>query len=79
MNTSRNPEKAEGDLESVMDQIKEGIRSGKYSLQELQSAVMEKTKEAARSTDQYVHENPWQVIGMAAAVGLVVGLLVYRR
>jgi ElaB/YqjD/DUF883 family membrane-anchored ribosome-binding protein len=30
-------------------------------------------------TDDYVHENPWQAIGIAAAVGLVAGLLMNRR
>jgi len=32
---------------------------------ELQSAMMEKTKAAAQSTDQVVHENPWAAIGAA--------------
>ena len=34
---------------------------------------------AARITDDYVHDNPWQAIGVAAAVGFVVGLLMTRR
>jgi ElaB/YqjD/DUF883 family membrane-anchored ribosome-binding protein len=32
-----------------------------------------------RRTDGYVHENPWQVVGIAAAIGLVVGILASRR
>lgn len=79
MNTSRTPERTEGDLDTVMDQIKEGIRSGKYTIQELQTAMVEKTKMAARNTDQYVHDNPWQVVGIAAGVGLLIGLLMHRR
>ena len=79
MNASRTPERTEGDLDTVMDQIKEGIRSGKYTIQELQTAMVEKTKLAARNTDQYVHDNPWQVVGIAAGVGLLIGLLMHRR
>jgi ElaB/YqjD/DUF883 family membrane-anchored ribosome-binding protein len=30
-------------------------------------------------TDDYVHENPWQVVGVAAAVGFLVGLMMNRR
>ena len=40
---------------------------------------MDRAKDAAKATDDYVHENPWQAIGIAAAVGLVAGLLMSRR
>jgi ElaB/YqjD/DUF883 family membrane-anchored ribosome-binding protein len=30
-------------------------------------------------TDEYVHENPWQAIGIGAAIGFLVGLVVSRR
>jgi ElaB/YqjD/DUF883 family membrane-anchored ribosome-binding protein len=77
INSSRTPETGD-ELESITDKIKEGIQSGKYTLDELQSALVERTKEAARTTDRYVHENPWTVIGLAAGVGLVLGLLLHR-
>ncbi|MEF9943179.1 MAG: DUF883 family protein [Burkholderiaceae bacterium] len=38
-----------------------------------------KTKAAAHETDVWVHENPWKAVGVAAGVGLLVGLLVNRR
>jgi len=31
--------------------------------------MIEKSKAAARATDQLVHDNPWQSVGIAAAVG----------
>ena len=34
---------------------------------------------AARATDQLVHENPWQSVGVAAAVGFLLGMLIHRR
>ena len=67
------------ELDSITSQIEEGVRQGKYTLQELQSAVMDKTKEAARATDEYVHDHPWTTVGVAAGVGLVIGLLLRRR
>jgi ElaB/YqjD/DUF883 family membrane-anchored ribosome-binding protein len=39
----------------------------------------EMLKRAARVTDDYVHDNPWQAIGIAAAVGILVGLMMNRR
>lgn len=40
---------------------------------------MAKTKEAALATDEYVRANPWESVGVAAAVGLVIGMLIARR
>ena len=40
---------------------------------------IEKGREAVKATDDYVQENPWKAVGIAAGIGLVVGLLVSRR
>ena len=39
----------------------------------------EKTRAAARATDAYVHEKPWESIAMGVGVGLLLGLLLARR
>ena len=36
-------------------------------------------KAAAKATDGYVHENPWKSVGIAAGVGLLLGMLIGRR
>jgi ElaB/YqjD/DUF883 family membrane-anchored ribosome-binding protein len=41
--------------------------------------VVTRSKDAARATDVYVKENPWQSAGIAAGVGLLVGLLISRK
>lgn len=33
----------------------------------------------ADACDRYVHENPWTSIGISAAVGVVIGMLIGRR
>ena len=38
--------------------------------------LQEKAKAAGKATDEYVHTNPWQSIGIAVAAGLIVGLLI---
>lgn len=70
---------AENSVETITDQIEEGIAKGKYSLQEMQEALMSKTKEAAQSTDKLVRENPWYSIGIAAGVGFIIGIVATRR
>jgi ElaB/YqjD/DUF883 family membrane-anchored ribosome-binding protein len=60
-------------------QAESRLVSAKLKLQELQGEAVDRAKDAARATDTYVHDNPWQAIGIAAAVGFVAGLLMNRR
>ena len=46
---------------------------------EVQIVALEKGKVAAQTTDQFVHEHPWKAVGIAAGIGLVVGMLISRR
>jgi ElaB/YqjD/DUF883 family membrane-anchored ribosome-binding protein len=62
-------------LENITDQIEQGIEQGRYTWSQIQETVSTKTKAAAEATDAYVHENPWKVVGMAAGLGLIIGLL----
>jgi ElaB/YqjD/DUF883 family membrane-anchored ribosome-binding protein len=63
----------------LRSQVETKLLRAKLSLQELEGQAVDKAKAAARATDDYVHDNPWQAIGIAAAVGVVVGLLMNRR
>ena len=63
----------------VRGRLAERLTATKYKLQYLEAAVVQKTKAAARATDDYVHENPWKSVGVAAGVGFLLGLLVNRR
>ena len=57
----------------------EALGRARQRLSDAQTAVARNTKAAARATDDWVHENPWGAIGIAAGVGFLVGLLASRR
>ena len=59
--------------------IQANLQEAKSSLIDAQAAVVDRAKAAGKAADEYVHENPWKSIGVAAGVGLVVGLLIGRR
>ena len=59
--------------------VQSRIQQAKAELLHLQQVAVEKVKTAGHATDEFVHENPWKSIGVAAGVGLVVGLLIGRR
>jgi ElaB/YqjD/DUF883 family membrane-anchored ribosome-binding protein len=60
-------------------QVEAKLLAAKSRLQEMQGEAVDSAKAAVRVTDDYVHDNPWQAIGAAAAVGFIVGLLMNRR
>ena len=63
----------------LRSQVESKLLSAKLKLQDLQEDAVDRAKAAAKVTDDYVRDNPWQAIGAAAAVGFLVGVLVSRR
>ncbi|HSJ97357.1 MAG TPA: DUF883 family protein [Myxococcota bacterium] len=59
--------------------VEQQLRTTKERLHQLEGAARERTTAAAKAADEYVHENPWPAIGIAAGVGFVVGVLLSRR
>ncbi len=55
------------------------LTTAKIKLAETEAILVDKAKAAGRAADDYVHDNPWRAVGIAAGVGLVVGLLIGRR
>ena len=61
------------------ERIQDSLHQAKVKLAEAEAMVTERAKQAARYTDEYVHENPWRAIGVAAGIGLLLGLMISRR
>jgi len=55
------------------------LGSAKARLADASQAAVEKTKETAAVANRYVHDNPWPAIGVAAAAGILIGILAARR
>jgi ElaB/YqjD/DUF883 family membrane-anchored ribosome-binding protein len=63
----------------LRDQVQAKLSSAKVRLQEMQDDAVDRAKDAARATDDYVHDNPWQAVGVAAAIGFIAGMALSRR
>lgn len=63
----------------LRNRVQARLNQAKVDLVRLQEAAVVRAKEAGHATDEFVHDNPWKLIGIAAGVGLVVGLLISRR
>lgn len=63
--------------------VEQNLGQAKKRLLHFQQAATDKTQAAARATDAYVHESPWQAIGIAAGLVVVIAvvseLFLHRR
>jgi ElaB/YqjD/DUF883 family membrane-anchored ribosome-binding protein len=64
---------------AARERIQDSLHKAKVKLAEAEDVIVQRGRQAARVTDDYVRENPWQAVGIAAGVGLVIGLLIGRR
>ena len=63
----------------VRQRLEQRIDEGKKSLADAEALLMGKGKEAVDNAEKYARENPWNAIGIAAGIGLILGLLARRR
>ena len=63
----------------LRERIGERLRDAKLRIADAEVALVDKTKAAARATDDYVNENPWQAVGIGAGIGLLLGIIIGRR
>lgn len=66
-------------IAAARERVQASLATAKVKLADAERAVVEQTKKAAKATDEFVHENPWRAVGIAAAAGVVLGLLINRR
>jgi ElaB/YqjD/DUF883 family membrane-anchored ribosome-binding protein len=63
---------------AIRAKISGSLADAKDSYLATQQQLVDKAKAAAKATDQYVQENPWQSVFIASGVGFIVGLITYR-
>jgi ElaB/YqjD/DUF883 family membrane-anchored ribosome-binding protein len=66
-------------IQAARERASETVRAAREALVDTQEAVTRRARAAVKDTDDYVHDNPWEAVGIAAGVAFVIGLLVGRR
>lgn len=59
--------------------IEQSLERARAKLSEVEAMVADEGRQMVRATDEYVQEHPWAAVGVAAGVGLIIGLLISRR
>jgi ElaB/YqjD/DUF883 family membrane-anchored ribosome-binding protein len=63
----------------LRSQVETKLLHARLRLQELEGETVDRAKNAARATDDYVHDNPWTSLTIAAVIGFLLGMLLSRR
>ena len=69
----------DGTIASIRTKALDSLASAKENLSRLEGPLTEKAKLLAESTDEFVHRKPWEAVGVAAGLGLLIGLLIRRH
>lgn len=67
------------DLTRAKAKISERVASAKQTVALMAGVITDRARKTVKATDGYVHEQPWQSIGIGAALGLLVGFVLARR
>ncbi|MTV38305.1 DUF883 family protein [Duganella radicis] len=55
------------------------LRTARSDLRKLEDSFLAHSRDAAETVDVFVRDNPWQAVGIGAAVGVVLGMLLSRK
>lgn len=71
------------ELARARAKLGERVGAAKQSVEDMGGAIADRARKSAAVTNEYVHEQPWQAIGICAgagaAVGLLLGIVLTRR
>lgn len=66
-------------IEKVRARTEESLRAARARLAETSAAVGQSARVAVHDIDDHVHKHPWASAGIAAGIGMLLGLLIGRR
>ncbi|MFB0860240.1 YqjD family protein [Enterobacter cloacae] len=72
-------DKSKEEVSKLRSKAEQALKESRYRLGETGDALAKQTRAAAARADEYVRDNPWTGVGIGAAIGVVLGVLLTRR
>jgi ElaB/YqjD/DUF883 family membrane-anchored ribosome-binding protein len=66
-------------IQEARARAEESLSAARERLTEVEEDALKQARELISEGEEYVKQNPWAAMGIAAGVGLLVGLLLSRR
>jgi ElaB/YqjD/DUF883 family membrane-anchored ribosome-binding protein len=70
---------AEEKVIAARKRLSEAVKSGRETLEDLKDRAIARAKAGAKATDEAIRENPYQAVGIALGVGVLLGYFLGRR
>jgi ElaB/YqjD/DUF883 family membrane-anchored ribosome-binding protein len=67
------------EIARVRAKVKMALAAAKSALSDGAAQVRGQARQVTKTTDSYVRDNPWQVVGIAAVIGIALGIMMTRR
>lgn len=68
-----------GDISDAREKARDKLREASEGIREIERGLLTDAAARAKAANDYVHENPWPSIALAAGVAFALGLLLSRR
>lgn len=66
-------------INAARARAEESLREARRKIGEIEGDMVGRTRAAAKAADRLIHDNPWHSVGIATAVGIMLGVLIGRR
>jgi ElaB/YqjD/DUF883 family membrane-anchored ribosome-binding protein len=63
----------------IRARAEESLQTARARMKSITQAAEAQALEAAREVNKQVHDNPWTAVGVAAGLGLVIGIVLGRK
>jgi ElaB/YqjD/DUF883 family membrane-anchored ribosome-binding protein len=67
------------DAAKLRAKVKLALAVARSAVSDTAAQIRSQAEQVGKRTDSYIRENPWRVVGIAALIGLAVGVLAGRR
>ncbi len=67
------------EVRALKERVQESLRRAGDAAADVSHDITRRAKHAATMADDYAHDEPWKVAGVAVLAGLAIGLLLSRR
>jgi ElaB/YqjD/DUF883 family membrane-anchored ribosome-binding protein len=69
----------DAEIAEIRSRVEDTLQRAKSSAGSRIAQARDRAEEVSDATDEYVRENPWAALGVAAAIGIVIGFVAGRR
>ncbi len=66
-------------VQEARARAEETVKQAQSRIDAIENDAVRRAKEMAGAAEDYVRENPWQSVGVAAGIGLLLGVMLSRR